>query len=362
MIDYSLPYYGLLMKKSDFTNTPLYKLPKGYFFCTYREGMKEDWMRIHTSARMIESIEKASKTFDEKILPHGELLKEYCVFICDKQGRGVANASLLPGYHFGEKRWQIYWVAVMPEHNGRHLCHALISYLVELFCSKIGDEWMYLATQTWNYCAISVYKDIGFEPYLGPKPVNWVSEDFARCNAEGWGIVDKQIGRYVTERFQKAYERCLFYADRGELCFPAGFCELHFDSHGAAELIFIRKEKLNPANFYWNINDLIVIKSIKSEIFVVEGEKNIKLKKIKWINIMSQKPVSRPVSRQSFFTRMMDAGGLLLRGCFPIMRHGIYYGQLPFGDTELFFAKRATLCRQMYDVLCPMEVTGPYDT
>lgn len=362
MIDYSLPYYGLLMKKSDFSNTPSYKLPEGYFFCTYREGMKEDWVRIHTAAQMVETKKKASEAFDQKILPHDELLKEFCVFICDEDGQGVANASLLPGYHFGEMRWQVYWVAVMPEHNGLHLCHALIAYLVDLFCSKIGDEWMYLATQTWNYCAISVYKDLGFEPYLGPKPVNWVSDDFSRCNAEGWRIVDEQIKKYVIKQFREAYRRCLYHAERGEMCLPASLCELCYDQHGDAELIFMRKEKINFSEPSWDIKRLIVIGRNDSEVYVVDNEKRSILKTVKWINILSQKPVMRKISKQAFFVRMMSASGMLLRGCFPIMRHGFCYGQLPYGDTERLFNMRADLCRQMYDTLNPMEVTGFYDT
>ena len=199
MINKLLPYYGVIMKKTDVHSYPAYRLSDGFSFVPYTPGREYEWCQIQTRAGMTENVRKAREIFEQKFKPYTELLTEHCIFIVDDADRAVASAALWPGKHFGTEHWRIHWVAVDPDYQGMGMGKALMTCLMDIFNSEDHGKWLYVTSQSWNYCAINIYYHFGFRPYLGVQPVNWYSEDFDRCNQKGWALIDQWIHTYDHE-------------------------------------------------------------------------------------------------------------------------------------------------------------------
>lgn len=206
MINKMLPYYGVIMKKGDVRTYPRYELKKGFSFVTYTTGMEGDWCRIQTKAGMVATWNEAKIVFEQKFKHYPELLTKYCVFIVNPENYAVATAALWPGKHFGKEHWRIHWVAVDPDYQGMGLGKVLITRLLDMFVPKEHGEWLYVTSQSWNYCAINIYYHFGFLPYTGVQPVNWHSENFAMCNKQGWALIDQYIEDY---NYNDLYTLCL---------------------------------------------------------------------------------------------------------------------------------------------------------
>lgn len=199
MINKLLPYYGVIMKKTDVHSYPEYRLSNGFSFVSYTPSREYEWCQIQTRAGLTENVRKAREIFAQKFKPYTELLAEHCIFIVDDKNRAVASAALWPGKHFGTEHWRIHWVAVDPDYQGMGMGKALMTCLMDIFNSGDHGDWLYVTSQSWNYCAINIYYHFGFRPYLGVQPVNWYSEDFDRCNQKGWTLIDQWIHTYDHE-------------------------------------------------------------------------------------------------------------------------------------------------------------------
>ncbi len=200
MINKLLPYYGVIMKKTDIHIYPKYQLRQGFSFAQYMPGREDEWCQIQTRAGMTETYREARKIFEQKFKPYPELLAEHCVFIMDSDAHAVAVAALWPGRHFGTEHWRIHWVAVDPDYQGMGFGKALMTRLMDIFNLRDYGEWLYVTSQSCNYCAINIYYHFGFHPYTGKQPVNWYSKDFDRCNQRGWELIDQWICTYDQKR------------------------------------------------------------------------------------------------------------------------------------------------------------------
>lgn len=196
MINNMLPYYGVIMQKKDVCLYPKYELKIGFSFVTYTTEMEYDWCRIQVKAGMTATWHEAKAVFEQKFIPYPELLSKYCVFIMNPENYAVAVAMLWPGKHFGKEHWRLHWVAVDPDYQGLGLGKALITRLLDIFDTEVHGEWLYVTSQSWNYCAINIYYHFGFHPYIDKKPINWYSENFAICNKQGWALINQCIMDY----------------------------------------------------------------------------------------------------------------------------------------------------------------------
>ena len=164
MLDKSIPYAGLFMRRGAGAPLPSFALPEGYRFAYYGDGDEKHWARIETSVLEFDSEFAALLFFKEFFMPDvGELYRR-CLFVEDSAGGKVATTTAWWSHIEGERRPWLHWVGVEPGHQGLGLGKAVVSRAVALLAELEGDQPMFLKTQTWSYKAIGIYLQCGFQP------------------------------------------------------------------------------------------------------------------------------------------------------------------------------------------------------
>ena len=196
MMDKSIPYAGVLMTKTDLNSYPRFDLPPGFRFCGFRAGLEDDWAQLMLAVEQFDTLQQAHDYFREEFLSRPALLETQCLFALDEAGAVAAAASVWPGSHFGRALLRIHWVACAPAQQGKSLAKALITRLLDTLRALPYQDMLYLTSQTWSYKALRLYAGFGFRPYLGEKPVNWISEggDFEREAEAAWRLVFEKTG------------------------------------------------------------------------------------------------------------------------------------------------------------------------
>ena len=203
MLDRSLPYAGVLIVNEDPAVScdpaladPI--LPAGYRLSGYQPGYEVGWAELHVAVDQFESVDEGIAMYKREFFTDPEKQRTHCLFILDETERVVAVTSLWDGDHYGEILPRIHWVAVHPDAQGLGLAKYLLAQALDLHRKLYGEHaCIYLATQTWSWRAIHLYKRFGFEPYLGPKPVNWRHDgDYETNNRYAW----EQIEAKLSER------------------------------------------------------------------------------------------------------------------------------------------------------------------
>ena len=166
MLDFSLPYYGVLMLREHPEETLPAALPQGFSFCGWKPGMETEWAKLMARTEMMESFEKGLSYFREEFLSHPEELPANMLFVRSLEGEIIGTASLWKGACFGEPRYRIHWVAVDGRYEGRGIGKAMLARLCAQWDGLHCPKPLYLATQTWSWQAISLYARFGFRPYL----------------------------------------------------------------------------------------------------------------------------------------------------------------------------------------------------
>ena len=166
MLDKTLPFYRLYMRRKAGTPIPAYPLPEGYRFVYYKDGNEIDWARIEASVGEFESEFAALLRFKEEFMANEKADELYrrCLFIEDKKGVKIATANAWWTFIEGERRPWVHWVSVAPGYQGLGLGKAITARVTQLMLELEGDVDIYLLTQTWSYKAINIYKQFGYEP------------------------------------------------------------------------------------------------------------------------------------------------------------------------------------------------------
>lgn len=193
MLDRTVPYYKVLMEKTDPSQFPRYDLPPGYEFCFFRPELRDDWVRIQCSSQHCETQAEAEAAFERAFAPHWEALAHRCLFVLDPDGTPVATACIWPGYHFGYERQRLHWVAVAQGQKGKGLAKAMVSRLLELYPQIDDKNYFYLTTQSWSWPAVGLYLAFGFKPYMGPMPANWPSPHYDIENELAWQLIEQKL-------------------------------------------------------------------------------------------------------------------------------------------------------------------------
>ncbi|MGO4501161.1 GNAT family N-acetyltransferase [Paenibacillus sp. 2RAB27] len=162
MLDKSIPYFNVIMKRAAGTPLSHYGLPIGFSFGMYKAGMEEDWAVIEASVGEFNTAEESLNYFKNEYLPQTEELKQRLLFVLNQEGKPIGTIT---GWwnHTREKRHSsIHWFAVMREYQGLGIGKALVAECIRVLKNLEGDEDVYLHTQTWSYKAIALYLKAGF--------------------------------------------------------------------------------------------------------------------------------------------------------------------------------------------------------
>lgn len=163
MLDKSIPFYNVLMKRKK--GKPLfdYDLPEGFRFVLFKPGDEEAWAAIETSVGEFDREADALYYFRESYMTYMDELMKRCLFIENPEGKKVATLTIWWTYTGTRRDPWIHWVAVRPEYQGLGLGKAIISGGMKQLVEMEGDRNAYLHTQTWSYKAIGIYIKAGFE-------------------------------------------------------------------------------------------------------------------------------------------------------------------------------------------------------
>jgi ribosomal protein S18 acetylase RimI-like enzyme len=164
MLDKSVPFAKLYMRRKAGTPIPEFKLPDGFKYVFYSDGDDADWAKIETSVDEFDSEFAALLLFKEDFMPYADELYRRCLFIETDSGEKVATANAWWSFVDDERRAWLHWVSVKCGFQGLGLGKAITSRVTELLRELEGDTDFYLSTQTWSYKAINIYKKCGYEP------------------------------------------------------------------------------------------------------------------------------------------------------------------------------------------------------
>ena len=197
MLDKSVPYVDICMRREPGTPNPAGALPPGYRFAYYAPGDEKSWARIETSVLEFDSEMDALLYFQRDFLPYGPELPLRMLFVETDTGgepEKVATASAWWAYTGPRRDPTVHWVAVKPAHQGLGVGKALIARVIDRMIEIEGDRAFYLHTQTWSHKAVKLYQRAGFyitdEPNVQGCANNRTAEAAAVLKAIGEG------GRY----------------------------------------------------------------------------------------------------------------------------------------------------------------------
>jgi len=162
MIDESVPYIPVVMRRESGLPLPHCPLPEGFSYKMYQPGNEKDWARIEASVGEFDCEMDALLEYQKSFLPFSDELPRRCIFIAAPDGGLVGTATAWWDY-IGQRRHPlVHWVAVKPEYQGKGLGKAITAEVIRLMTVVDGDGIFYLSTQTTSHKAIRIYEWAGF--------------------------------------------------------------------------------------------------------------------------------------------------------------------------------------------------------
>ena len=160
-IDRSIPYYNLILKCTKICTTPV-SLPKGYSFKMYDVGDEKYWAKLEYEIGDFSSVEEAEMYFKTNYCNQIDELKNRCVFVVDTHGDVVGSCTAWYDLKGNDTVASLHWLAVSPEHQGKHIGLALCQKVMDIF-NEHGETPVYIHTQPWSYKAIMLYIKLDFK-------------------------------------------------------------------------------------------------------------------------------------------------------------------------------------------------------
>jgi ribosomal protein S18 acetylase RimI-like enzyme len=163
-----IEYFKVKMFRPNMESIISYSLPPGYSIQLYKSNSNDDqkWAEIATAAGEFRSIQQAQERFQKDFLNNKDshLLSERLYFLVNSEGRYIGHAMAWSDELDGEKQGSLYWVAIIPEYQGKKLAKPLVSIVLKKV-SEYSNK-CFLSTQTTSWRAINMYDDFGFKPYM----------------------------------------------------------------------------------------------------------------------------------------------------------------------------------------------------
>lgn len=181
MLDKSIPFYRIIMRRKAGTPIPEIDLPTGFLLSGYSPGDEHTWAEIVASVGEFDfDINQALKRFESDYMPYVHELEHRLLFIQTDEGRKIATYTNWWMNIRGEKIPAVHFVAVKPEFQGLGLGKAIIFKGLQRCLSIDGDKDIVLRTQTWSYKAIGIYLKAGFR-FMEESSLDKYENDFAKA-------------------------------------------------------------------------------------------------------------------------------------------------------------------------------------
>lgn len=163
MLDKSIPYKEVWMKRKLTLPILAAALPKGFSFQFYQVGDEKAWSEIETSVLEFENTTEAMRYFKRTFAPYKEKLAQQMLFVIDPNGKKVATCTAWQKEIQGQSYPLFHWLAVDPKYQGLGLAKALVARILQVFQTMMPEEaTIYLHTQTWSHDAIGLYEKFAF--------------------------------------------------------------------------------------------------------------------------------------------------------------------------------------------------------
>ena len=162
MLDRSIPYYNIIMKKDTPTAFDTPALPPQFELHSYRPGVQQQWAELEYKIGDFPSVQKASAYFAKTYLSRSALLAQRGVFVSDKKHGCLVGACIAwVNERNGAPVSSLHWLITKEAYQGRGIGSALIAAALNIYEQENAFP-VYLHTQPWSYQAVRLYHKFGF--------------------------------------------------------------------------------------------------------------------------------------------------------------------------------------------------------
>ncbi len=179
MLDKTIPYHSIIMKRPYGTVSKEVVLPEGFSVRTYQPGDENAWAEIETSVFEFDDVQAALKCHSHYLSQPEELCKRQW-FVIAPDGIPAATATAWWSQTANGRVPVVHALACRPEYQGKGLGKAVAIKMLETFYVLEKDREVWLDTQTWSYQAVGLYLDLGFIP-LKEAAYNSVINEYAQA-------------------------------------------------------------------------------------------------------------------------------------------------------------------------------------
>lgn len=150
------------MIRDDVADYPVFDLPAGYRFRTYRDGDEVTWTELQAAAEPFITV--APELFVREFGEHRDALPDRMFFVETEAGEpaGSITAWWERDRYNPSEPGRIHWVVVHPSHQRRGLTKPMMTHAMSRLARNHPRAM--LGTSTGRLWAIKVYLDFGFYP------------------------------------------------------------------------------------------------------------------------------------------------------------------------------------------------------
>lgn len=162
MLDRSIPYYNIIMKKNAPTTFAVPALPPQFELHSYRPDVAQQWAELEYEIGDYPSVQEASAYFAKTYLGRPGLLARRGIFVSDKKSGGLVGACIA---WFDDQNGapvsSLHWLITKEAYQGSGIGSALIAAALSIY-EKENAFPVYLHTQPWSHQAVRLYHKFGF--------------------------------------------------------------------------------------------------------------------------------------------------------------------------------------------------------
>lgn len=183
MLDKSIPYAEIWMRRPREIPVEEFFMPKGFSLDFYQDGDQEAWAKIETAVGEFDREEDALAYFNRTFLPYPIELEKRMLFVKNETGDKLGTATAWWKETANGIRYPlVHWLAIKPDYQGKGVSKPLMMKVLQVLQDLEDHDQILLHTQTWSHVAIGLYGKFGFE------------------------ISDKNLDGSVNPDYQKAIE------------------------------------------------------------------------------------------------------------------------------------------------------------